>query len=337
LKTSLAWSVITMQYDDLVHFIQHGMRMSHIYQPVMITTLLKNKGRCSATNIAKSLLLHDSSQIEYYERITRDMVGRVLRNHGLVTREGKEYRLVGYESLSKEQRAHLIDLCKSKLDEYVEKRGERIFQHRRKSVGYVSGTLRYDVLKRAKFRCELCGIAADEKALEVDHIVPRNRGGLDDISNLQALCYSCNAMKRDRDDTDFRKVKASYTDRQPDCLFCAIPSARIIKDNALAYAVYDAYPVTEHHALVIPRRHVPTYFDLSRPEINACNLLLEGVREMVNQADDAIAGYNIGINDGEAAGQSIFHCHLHLIPRRQGDVDDPRGGVRHIIAGKGYY
>ncbi len=146
-----------------------------------------------------------------------------------------------------------------------------------------------------------------------------------------------NAMKRDRDDTDFRKVKASYTDRHTECLFCAIPAARVIKENALAYAVYDGYPVTKHHALIIPKRHVPSYFDLSRPEINACNLLLEEVRDMVDQADAAVAGYNIGINDGEAAGQSIFHCHIHLIPRRKGDVDNPRGGVRHVIAGKGYY
>jgi hypothetical protein len=70
-------------------------------------------------------------------------------------------------------------------------------------------TLRYEILKRAKFRCELCGISADEKALEVDHIVPRNRGGADDLPNLQALCYSCNAMKRDRDEVDFRGIAAT--------------------------------------------------------------------------------------------------------------------------------
>lgn len=326
-----------MQYGDLVDFIQHRMRMSHIYQPAMLMSLLRNRGKCSVTEIAKSLLLHDSSQIEYYERITRDMVGRVLRSHGVVAREGKEYQLPGYEALSKEQSVHLIELCQAKLDQYVEKRGDRIFQHRKKSTGYVSGTLRYDVLKRAKFHCELCGIAADEKALEVDHIIPRNRGGADDITNLQALCYSCNAMKRDRDDTDFRKIRDSYTHRQTDCLFCDIPVERIIKQNTLAYAVYDSYPVTEHHALIIPKRHVSTFFDLGRPEINACNLLLGEVKELIEQADTAVAGYNIGINDGEVAGQSIFHCHIHLIPRRPGDVENPRGGVRHVISGKGYY
>lgn len=82
------------------------------------------------------------------------------------------------------------------------------------SEGYISGTIRYEVLKRAKFRCELCGVSAEIKALEVDHIVPRNKGGSDDPSNFQALCYSCNAMKRDRDDTDFRKVVESYQHRE---------------------------------------------------------------------------------------------------------------------------
>ena len=76
-------------------------------------------------------------------------------------------------------------------------------------MGMISGTQRYKVLKRTKFHCELCGISAEQKALEVDHIVPRNWGG-DDSENLQALCYSCNAMKRDRYDTDFRTVRDSF-------------------------------------------------------------------------------------------------------------------------------
>lgn len=86
---------------------------------------------------------------------------------------------------------------------YETKRGEAIWSHRAKSSGYVSGTLRFDVLKKASFHCELCGISADKKALEVGHLVPRNYGGTDDPENLQALCFSCNAMKRDRDSTDF--------------------------------------------------------------------------------------------------------------------------------------
>jgi ATP adenylyltransferase len=326
-----------MTYAELSEFIQSRMRMSHIYQPVMLITLLENNGECSTTEIAKSILSHDESQIEYYENVTKNMVGRVLTNHGIVEKKGKTYKLAGFGQLTGEQIQELISLCQEKLESYVAQRGESIFQHRKKSIGYISGTLKYEVLKKAKFRCELCGISADTKALEVDHILPRNNGGSDEINNLQALCYSCNAMKRDRDDTDFREVKASYEKREEGCDFCEIPRERIVEENELAYAIHDAYPVTEMHTLVIPKRHTKSYFDLGRPEINAINLLLEATKRRTCERDKRVEGYNVGINDGEAAGQTIFHCHVHLIPRRRGDVENPRGGIRHMIDGKGLY
>lgn len=195
-----------MTYYQLLDFVQNRMKMSHVYQPVMLATLLTRGGRCSTAEIERSILAHDESQVEYYEKVTNNMVGRVLRNHGIVEKDGSGYSLVGYEDLDGEQVEHLVELCQSKLEEYKERRGRRICQHRRVSAGYVSGTLRYEVLRRARFRCELCGVSADLGALEVDHIVPRNRSGTDDPDNLQALCYSCNAMKRDRDATDFREV-----------------------------------------------------------------------------------------------------------------------------------
>ena len=105
---------------------------------------------------------------------------------------------MGYEDLGGAQVEHLMKLCRHKLDEYKVKRGKRIWQHRKLSAGYISGTLRYGVLKRARFRCELCGVSADVRALEVDRIVPRSRGGTEDLDNLQTLCYRCNAMKWDR-------------------------------------------------------------------------------------------------------------------------------------------
>jgi hypothetical protein len=97
-------------------------------------------------------------------------------------------------------------------------------------------------LKRAKFRCELCGVSAEIKALEVDHIVPRNKGGSDDPSNFQALCYSCNAMKRDRDDTDFRRIVEAYQYRAAGCPFCEIPQDRVVLENELCFAVADKHP-----------------------------------------------------------------------------------------------
>jgi hypothetical protein len=161
--------------------------MSHIYQPVVLMTLLRNEGKCQEREIATELLARDESQIEYYTQITNNMVGRVLRDHEIIERDRatKSYTLAGYEALTPEQIARLIELCQQRLEAFIEARGKAIFDHRRISVGYISGTLKYEVLKRARFRCELCGISADEKALEPDHILPRNHGGTDDLSNLQ--------------------------------------------------------------------------------------------------------------------------------------------------------
>ena len=124
------------------------------------------------------------------------------------------------------------------------------------------------------------------------------------------------------------------------CLFCDIQSKdrlRIISENTLAFAIRDGFPVTEGHTLFIPKRHAFDYFELSQAEINAINQLMTQQKDLLQLSDKTIEGFNIGMNCGEVAGQTIFHCHVHLIPRRKGDVENPRGGVRHIIAGKGFY
>ena len=329
---------MTKRFEDLSDFIRNQMRMAHIYQPAMLVELLQNGGQASVTEIAKALLSRDVSQIEYYEQITKNMVGRVLtKNRGITDKDGNTYSIKGFEELGSEEVEILINLCIGKIDEYVGDRGDRIWSHRKKSSGYISGTLRYEILKRAKFRCELCGISAEDKALEVDHIVPRNSGGTDDLSNLQALCYSCNAMKRDRDDTDFRQVAQSYGDREDGCLFCEVSKQRIISENELCYVVRDFYPVTKDHTLVIPKRHVSDFFDLYQPERNAVHSLLDQQRILIQETDETVTAFNVGINSGEDAGQSIFHCHYHLIPRRKGDTENPRGGVRGVIPRKQSY
>lgn len=326
-----------MTYDELKDFLQVHMRMSHVYQPLMIRELLSVGGRASTRQIAADILARDESQIEYYEAIVKNMVGRVLTKRTVVTKTGKDFELNGYDGLTPEQRTALITICDEKVAAYEAKRGEAIWSHRSKSAGYISGTLRFEVLKKASFHCELCGIPADHKALEVDHIVPRNHGGTDDPDNLQALCFSCNAMKRDRDSTDFRAVRQSYGRKAAECAFCQLPATRVVAENNLALAVRDGFPVTPLHTLFIPKRHVATYFDLSRSEFNACDSLMKDQRKVIMSTDSAVEGFNIGMNAGEVAGQTVFHCHIHLIPRRRGDVESARGGVRHVIPGKGHY
>jgi 5-methylcytosine-specific restriction endonuclease McrA len=315
-----------MEFGQLKSFIDKSMRMSHLYQPVMLLALLEKGGKASVRDIATSILVHDESQIDYYESITKEMVGRVLRSRRVVEKEGKAFRLLDYDRLTPKQVQQLRDACRRKLAEFKERRGAAIWQHRKTAEGNVSGTLRYEVLKRARFRCELCGISAEVKALEVDHIVPRSKGGSDDLSNLQALCYSCNAMKRDRDDTDFRKVVESYRLREAGCVFCEVGAERVLLESQLAFAVADRFPVTVGHALVIPKRHVAGYFDLGRPELNAVYGLLERLKRQAEEADSTVKGFNIGINAGAAAGQTVFP-----LPR---SPDPPAGGRRAKPGGR---
>ena len=121
------------------------------------------------------------------------------------------------------------------------------------------------------------------------------------------------------------------------CLFCNIKESNLINKNELAYASYDSYPVTEQHCLIIPKRHVKNYFELTDNEVLACNQLIKIIKKEIENKDSTVKGFNIGINSGKVSGQSIMHCHIHLIPRRKGDVEKPQGGVRSVIPLKQHY
>lgn len=114
-----------------------------------------------------------------------------------------------------------------------------------------------------------------------------------------------------------------------ECIFCNVPKEKIIAENDLAIAFFDQYPVNEGHTLVVPKRHAETFFDATDAELNAICRLIKVVREKLDVLYNP-DGYNIGVNVGAAGGQTIFHLHVHIIPRYTGDVPDPRGGIRRI-------
>jgi diadenosine tetraphosphate (Ap4A) HIT family hydrolase len=118
------------------------------------------------------------------------------------------------------------------------------------------------------------------------------------------------------------------------CPFCQKISP-VLTENDLAIAFFDRYPTSPGHALVIPKRHVETYFACTPAEKAALWEVVEEVRRLLRERKPD--GFNVGFNVGRAAGQTVFHAHIHVIPRYQGDVPDPRGGVRHAVVGKGYY
>ena len=119
------------------------------------------------------------------------------------------------------------------------------------------------------------------------------------------------------------------------CLFCK-DARGVSLGNELAYSARDSYAVSPGHTVVIPRRHVASFFDLTPEEINACMALIVEERELLDK-EFKPDGYNIGVNIGSAAGQSIFHVHIHIIPRYKGDVENPQGGVRHVIPRNAHY
>lgn len=120
------------------------------------------------------------------------------------------------------------------------------------------------------------------------------------------------------------------------CPFCNIDKTRIIGSNELSIALLDGFPVSPGHMLIIPKRHIASFFEATEQEQTALFKLLTEVRELVLKKHSPV-GFNIGINDGVPSGQTVMHLHIHLIPRYAGDQPDPRGGVRWIFPEKADY
>lgn len=122
------------------------------------------------------------------------------------------------------------------------------------------------------------------------------------------------------------------------CIFCNLPKDKeITGSNDYAVAFYDGFPVTKYHTLIIPKRHIADYFELKKIELDSINDLLYAQKRRLENLDATITGFNIGVNVGKDAGQSVFHVHVHLIPRRYGDMKEPKGGVRGVIPQKQKY
>ncbi len=121
------------------------------------------------------------------------------------------------------------------------------------------------------------------------------------------------------------------------CIFCDTQGQKIVFENNLVYATYDSYPVSKFHSLIIPKRHIDNYFNLSENELLDINQLILKIKNEIEKKDKSVTGYTIGSNCGKVAGQTIMHCHIHLIPRRKDDVLNPQGGVRAVIPSKQHY
>jgi hypothetical protein len=193
-----------LTFGHLIEFVHRRMRMSHVYQPLVIRTLLEVGGTATVRQLAVTLQGLNEPQIRRMEERVRRMPLAVLRKHGIVTVEGDLVRL-NVEPLTFEHRSELEAACNERIGKFLSSRGLAIWDLDLIETEPVRESLRYEVLRRANGKCALCGKSKDEEPLEIDHIIPRSKGGTNQLQNLQALCRTCNRGKSNRDATDFRR------------------------------------------------------------------------------------------------------------------------------------
>ena len=161
----------------------------------------------------------------------------------------------------------------------------------------------------------------------------------------QKKTYQCNVILNSKsffknencEIYEYQHYNQIKKDQNQDCPFCNPEVEReLIVESATAYSIFDKFPVSDGHALIIPKRHCASYFDLSFKEQSACIFLLNSVKKIIQETYNP-DGFNVGININETAGQTVPHVHIHLIPRYKGDVEEARGGVRGVIPGKNLY
>jgi len=159
------------------------------------------------------------------------------------------------------------------------------------------------------------------------------------VTRVQKLLEAYESQSEEEADTLTVAIQDWTADPLPmadPCPFCNPPADRIVDETRLVIALRDGYPVSAGHTLVIPRRHVGSFFDTTPAERAEILDAVARVKQVLDEQHAPLA-YNVGINDGPAAGQTVAHCHVHVIPRYAGDVDDPRGGVRWVIPSKARY
>jgi len=245
-----------MSKTKLLEFLRNTMSMTDVYQPVVVKELLLHGGQRTKTELAAALAAHDIAVQEYYERIVMRWPKITLTKHEIIDYERKTsvFRLLPYPE-EPELRNEAILVCEEKIEDWFEKKKSR---ERAPEAG---ASVRYEVLKEDGGKCQLCGIAAEVRPIDIDHIVPRSKADkhgkvrlndqlieVNDRENLQALCFACNRAKRTSDDTDFRRRGKLVRDRIPQIIEASgrVPIISELKEQALRAALYDK--LSEEHA-----------------------------------------------------------------------------------------
>ncbi len=324
-----------MNFAEIKDFLLYRMRLSHIYQPLLIKSLIDVGGYATVRQLAMVFVGYDEALLQQYERTLKNMPIKVLKKHDIIETDGLLVSL-NVKKLSMLEKAEIKKICDEKIQDYIIKRGLSIWDYRLLDQSPIRDSLRYRLLKESKGKCTLCGASNRDTVLDIDHIIPVSKGGKTVYENLQVLCAKCNRSKGNKDKTSFKDYGIDTVDGN--CIFCnSIKSGSHIIENELAVALLDNFPVTKGHTLIVPKRHIANYFEASGFEHDAFQELLQIRQKEIKENDIKVSGFNVGINVGESAGQTIHHLHIHLIPRRDGDAKNPRGGVRGVIPSKQKY
>lgn len=312
---------------NLKEFLTKKMKMTGPYQAMVIYHCLLGNGTAKLSEIAKDLSSRDSESIDYYISRLKVYPKEVLRKHGVAEIEQDSFRLnVQLEEL---ELATLKNICLEKIEKWY-------IENEKKEIADPSGwgAIRFRMLKKYK-RCVLCGAKPHpdlDIELDVDHILPSSKGGSDDESNLQVLCSQCNRAKGNRDNEDFRPKETS------NCVFCSGLEERTLNiKSKYFWIIRDNFPVTKFHTLIIPKIHLASPTEMDSKHWEELGRVSSLVKNQILLEDSGVTGFNMGFNDGESAGQTIFHVHFHIIPRRIGDHPAPRGGIRGVIPDKQSY
>lgn len=298
-----------LNYKSLEQFLKKGMKMTHIYQPIMIRTLLKSENKKTTVDmIARQFLSIDESQINYYKKITKRWPHQTLKAHNIVSyaRKESEYTLL-LDDITPEQKQRLIELCNLRLEEFISK-DPWIKKFRELDARSIGGSVRYDIIAKAKGICVACGMKPLKVGLDVDHIIPRSLGGKTELNNLQALCYRCNRGKRNRDEIDFMLEHKRLQYRRKDCEMCN--PTKIILENHLAHAVFLNDSDTDLHSLIMPNRHVDSFVELIPAEKNLCITLVDNMMSHIKEKDKSIKKFDVLFD------KPSNHYAINVIPQK---------------------
>ena len=316
-----------MNYEELIDFITNHMPLGHLDEPRLIDALLDKGGIATVGQIAQAYLDQDDGQRRHCENRIRQMPMPALNRIQVVTREGEWVKL-NAPRLTSHQTSQLRMLCEQSMREFTQDFGHNLWDYQMGAPDPVPNSVRYRVLTLAGRRCALCGMSAEQTDLLVNHIIPRSRGGSNELKNLQALCATCHQGKKIKDGQEVSDISLAY---DPECKFCWQRPRWPVETHGSVWAHRDGHPVSEGHHLVIPVRHTAELFTMSVRERRDADTLIRLLRSKLLREDDSIEGFNVGMNCGAEAGQSIFHAHWHLIPRRKNDSKAKKGGIRGVI------